>query len=75
LREGRSCKYQPGEAIAPHCATWAAWVRAGGYRESRMTNFPCRRPAVLQFVVDHVARTTDDGLRADLPATLDVGSG
>lgn len=48
---------------------WAAWFQ-GRYGES-MT-LPVPEPAVVQFLVDHLARRTKDGLRWELPMTLDT---
>lgn len=48
---------------------WAAWFRLR-YRQA--LTLPVPMPAVLQFLVDHVQRTTEDGaLTYDLPVAID----
>jgi hypothetical protein len=49
---------------------WAAWFRLR-YRASIALPVPV--PVVLQFVVDHVERVADTGIRAhDLPLAIDA---
>jgi integrase len=48
---------------------WAAWYRL---RYRLTLNLPVPVPAVIQFIVDHVERTTAQGtLKCQLPAALD----
>jgi site-specific recombinase XerC len=48
---------------------WAAWFRARYGQDIRL---PVPSPVVVQFVVDHVARRTQNGLAHELPQELDV---
>lgn len=47
---------------------WAAWFQG---RYGRSIELPVPEAAVVQFIVDHVARRTDAGLQCELPAALD----
>ena len=47
---------------------WAAWY---GLRYGTMVQLPVATPCVLQFIVDHIERTTDNGLTSELPAAID----
>jgi integrase len=67
LREGESPNTVRSYASA--LRYWAAWFRLR-YRTALALPVPV--PAVLQFLVDHVERTADDGsLVHDLPAPID----
>lgn len=67
LKEGESVNTQRSYATA--LRYWAAWFRLR-YRATLLLPVPV--PAVLQFLVDHVQRTTDSGeLAYDLPAAID----
>ncbi len=48
---------------------WSAWF---SLRYGRAIALPVPTPVALQFVVDHVERTTEDGLRSELPAAIDA---
>ncbi len=48
---------------------WAAWFQG---RFGRPITLPVPEPAVVQFVVDHLARRGKDGLAWELPAALDA---
>src|ERR1700731_864807 len=48
---------------------WAAWF-ALRYRQP--LTLPVAEATVLQFIVDHVERTTDDGLIHELPPVIDT---
>lgn len=48
---------------------WAAWFRA---RYGQDIQLPVPSPVVVQFVVDHVARRSRDGLVNELPPILDA---
>lgn len=48
---------------------WAAWFQG---RYGAALTLPVPEAAVVQFVVDHVARTTKAGLAWELPPTLDA---
>ena len=39
----------------------------------RAIALPVPTPVPPQFIVDHVERTTGDGLRSELPAAIDAG--
>lgn len=47
---------------------WAAWF---ALRYGQRIALPVPAAAVLQFVVDHAERTTAEGLRNELPASID----
>lgn len=47
---------------------WAAWF---WLRYRRQIELPVPAAAVLQFVVDHAQRRSGDGLRSELPASID----
>ena len=47
---------------------WAAWF---SLRFGQPIALPVPAPAVLQFVVDHAQRTTNSGLKHELPAQID----
>ena len=48
---------------------WSAWF---SLRYGRPIALPVPTPVALQFIVDHVERTTEDGLRSELPAAIDA---
>ena len=48
---------------------WAAWFYG---RFGQSLTLPVPEAAVVQFIVDHVARRTREGLRWELPALLDA---
>jgi integrase len=48
---------------------WSAWF---SLRYGRAIALPVPTPVALQFIVDHVNRTTEDGLRSELPAAIDA---
>lgn len=67
LAEGESANTVRSYASA--LRYWAAWFRL---RYRTALALPVPTPAVLQFLVDHVERTTPDGsLAHDLPAAID----
>src|ERR1700736_243765 len=67
LKEGESVNTRRSYAGA--LRYWAAWFRLR-YRQSLTLPLPV--PAVLQFLVDHVERTADDGtLVHELPEAID----
>jgi hypothetical protein len=67
LREGESANTIRSYASA--LRYWAAWFRL---RYRAALALPVPTPAVLQFLVDHVERTAEDGsLVHDLPAAID----
>jgi integrase len=67
LKEGESANTRRSYASA--LRYWVAWFRLR-YRAALALPLPV--PAVLQFLVDHVERTADDGsLVHDLPAAID----
>ena len=67
LKEGESANTVRSYASA--LRYWAAWFRLR-YRTALALPVPV--PAVLQFLVDHVERTTEDGaLMHDLPPAID----
>src|SRR3569833_1543946 len=67
LQEGESANTVRSYASA--LRYWAAWFRLR-YRAALALPVPV--PAVLQFLVDHVERTAEDGtLIHDLPLTID----
>lgn len=66
IREGES-----SNTLASYRAAlryWAAWYQL---RFGRPLQLPLVATAVVQFVVDHAARTTPTGLRHELPAEID----
>ena len=67
LKEGESANTVRSYASA--LRYWAAWFRL---RYRAALPLPVPTPAVLQFLVDHVQRTSEDGsLVHDLPAAID----
>ncbi len=73
LQEGESSNTRASYRAA--LRYWAAWY-ALRYRQPLA--LPVAPATVMQFVVDHVERRTDDGMRAELPNALDaalVGAG
>jgi len=66
LREGESRNTQASYRSA--LRYWAAWF---ALRYGQRIVLPVPAPAVLQFVVDHAERTTDKGLKHELPAAID----
>jgi integrase len=67
LKEGESANTVRSYAGA--LRYWAAWFRL---RYRNTLALPVPAPAVLQFLVDHVERTAEDGtLIHDLPAAID----
>jgi integrase len=67
LKEGESANTVRSYASA--LRYWAAWFRL---RYRAALSLPVPVPAVLQFLVDHVERTADEGtLTHDLPPALD----
>lgn len=68
LKEGESVNTRRSYASA--LRYWAAWYQLR-YRTS--LTLPVPTPAVLQFLVDHIVRTTPEGARAhDLPQPIDT---
>ncbi|MGH8109953.1 MAG: site-specific integrase [Arenimonas sp.] len=47
---------------------WAAWYMA---RFGDVIGFPVAEAVVIQFIVDHIARKTKNGLTTELPAEID----
>ncbi len=47
---------------------WAAWY---GIRYGFQIQLPLPTPCVLQFIVDHAERSTDKGLKSELPYEID----
>ena len=47
---------------------WAAWFEL---RYGRRFALPLPETAVVQFVVDHARRQTEQGLTSEMPAALD----
>lgn len=47
---------------------WAAWF---GLRYGVQITLPVPAPALLQFIVDHAQRSTESGLRHELPPPID----
>ncbi|MDO8717554.1 MAG: tyrosine-type recombinase/integrase [Polaromonas sp.] len=47
---------------------WAAWY---GIRYGQQIDLPVPTPCILQFIVDHAERTTDNGLVSELPPEID----
>src|SRR5580692_11465371 len=67
LKEGESPNTVRSYASA--LRYWAAWFRL---RYRQPLTLPVPVPAVLQFLVDHVERSTEDGTLAhDLPHAID----
>jgi len=66
LREGEAAN----TSAAYRCALryWAAWFAA---RNSQPMRLPVPVPAMVQFIVDHVERTTPTGLVSQLPTAVD----
>jgi integrase len=67
LREGEAANTQASYRAA--LRYWAAW-HALRYRQA--IALPVTETAVLQFIVDHVRRQSNDGLLHDLPAAIDA---
>ena len=68
LAEGESANTQRSYASA--LRYWAAWFRL---RYRTPLTLPVPVPAVLQFLVDHVERSTESGVLAhDLPESIDA---
>ena len=66
LREGQSDNTMASYRAA--LRYWAAWF---ALRYGAQLALPLPALAVMQFVVDHVQRTTPDGLTHDLPQAID----
>lgn len=67
IREGES-----SNTLASYRAAlryWAAWYQL---RFGHPLNLPLSTNTVIQFVVDHAARTTASGLRNELPVEIDM---
>ena len=47
---------------------WAGWF---AFRYGQPIQLPVPVPVVMQFIVDHIERFTDDGLRHELPLNVD----
>lgn len=47
---------------------WAAWY---GIRYGKQIELPVPTPCVLQFIVDHAQRSTENGLVSELPLEID----
>lgn len=67
LREGESRNTQASYRGA--LRYWAAWF---GLRYGLQIALPLAAPAVLQFIVDHVERSTPKGLAHELPPAIDA---
>lgn len=65
LREGDAANTQASYRAA--LRYWAAWY---GLRYGQAIALPVAEAAVLQFIVDHVPRSTDAGLVHELPAAI-----
>jgi site-specific recombinase XerD len=66
-QEGQSANTQRSYASA--LKYWAAWFRL---RYRAPLSLPVPVPVVLQFIVDHIERVAEDGVRAhDLPPAID----
>jgi integrase len=66
LREGESRNTQASYRSA--LRYWAAWY---GLRYGIRVELPVPAAAVLQFIVDHVQRITEQGLQHELPTGID----
>jgi integrase len=66
LREGESKNTMASYKSA--LRYWAAWY---GIRYGGQIQLPVPSPCVLQFIVDHVERTTDKGLVSELPVLIE----
>ncbi|EHK65428.1 site-specific integrase [Achromobacter arsenitoxydans] len=66
LREGSSANTASSYRAA--IRYWTAWFEL---RYGRMFALPVPEAAVIQFVVDHAQRSTDHGLKWELPLALD----
>jgi integrase len=67
LREGESPNTQASYRSA--LRYWAAWY---GMRYGRQINLPLPAACVLQFIVDHAQRQSDQGLVTELPPEFDA---
>lgn len=67
MREGESQNTQQSYLSA--LKYWAAWY---GIRYGIQISLPLPSSCVLQFIVDHVQRTTPQGLVHELPAEIDA---
>lgn len=66
MREGESPNTQQSYRSA--LRYWAAWY---GLRYGRQIALPLPTPCVLQFIVDHAQRSSEQGLVSELPAEID----
>lgn len=66
MREGESHNTQASYRSA--LRYWAAWF---ALRYGQQITLPLPVPAVLQFIVDHAERTTEKGLKHELPVAID----
>lgn len=66
LREGESANTLASYRSA--LRYWAAWF---GLRYGVPITLPLPTACVLQFIVDHAQRTTEKGLKSELPAEID----
>lgn len=66
MREGESANTLASYRSA--LRYWAAWF---GIRYGQHVALPLPATAVLQFIVDHAQRTTNDGLAHELPLAID----
>jgi integrase len=67
LQEGESVNTQASYRSA--LRYWAAWF---ALRYRRTIELPVAPTTVLQFIVDHVERSTEDGLAYELPEAIDA---
>ena len=67
LREGEAANTQASYRSA--LRYWAAWF---ALRYRRPLTLPVAPATVLQFIVDHVERSAEDGLVSELPEPLDA---
>lgn len=67
LREGEAANTQSSYRGA--LRYWAAWF---ALRYHRALTLPVVPATVLQFIIDHVERLTENGLASELPAALDT---
>lgn len=67
LREGESANTLASYRSA--LRYWAAWF---GLRYGVPITLPLPAACVLQFIVDHAQRTTEKGLKSELPAEIDL---
>ncbi len=66
LREGESKNTLTSYRSA--LSYWAAWY---GIRYGKQIELPVPTPCVLQFIVDHAERSTENGLVSELPHEID----